>query len=368
MVKGRALKSAIDAAVSNLNRGADVAQEVMDSAGKNLRKSTIIKNAVNNVASNRTAGQTKVLNNAGEQAVKNVINETKDTAKNVTLSRTAERAVANAKSKMDLNSYVVNKSQQRQDISDIVNRIKNNKSVEDISGVHAQQRSTAMDTIVNNVKDSNINRTVGSNNTLNRRNAINQAIDNVNNNRAAKNVIDSSNNTTNQMPINRQVFNTEPQASPAIRNNITGDMGGTKAKTNQSGPRVEEPKFQGNTAQEGAVEPQFDFGGAQPDKVDPLDNQTRPTLGEGVDWKSMGGKAKEFFTGGFTDTYNAYKANGGDFTAAVKSAYQNEDGSLRMGRIAGSYMAAAAGVRVLSGGGVTKDRNGNNNLIGVPFI
>lgn len=184
---------------------------------------------------------------------------------------------------------------------------------------------------------------------------------------------------SNQGPINTNTMNN----SLDVR--INGQqIDNTNLNTNgpnvnqQSGPNVnqqsgpmpepEQPKFQGNTTQGNTLEPQFDLGNSTPETVDPLDNQTRPKLGEGVDWSGIGGKAKEFFTGGFTDTYANYKANGGNFTEAVKSAYQNDDGSLRMGRIAGSYMAAAAGVRILSGGGVTKDRNGNNNLIGVPFI
>ena len=356
-----------------VKNNARTAKNVMESTGNANTKATIIKNAVNSVKSNMSNGQTKVINRVGQETVENVRRATRNAASdqiNVRTASSAQRKIAidnivnNAKGK-NINQ-TSSRSQQRSSINEAINKIKEQHPVDAING-NAKNKSVGINTVINNVKDSNINRTVDGR-TSGRRNIINQAIDNVNNNRTAKNVMESNNSVANQMPINRQTFNTEPQASPAIRNNIIGDMEGTRTNTSQSGPKVEQPKFQGNTAQEGAVEPQFDFEGAQPDKVDPLDNQTRPTLGEGVDWKSMGGKAKEFFTGGFTDTYNAYKANGGDFTAAVKSAYQNEDGSLRMGRIAGSYMAAAAGARVLSGGGITKDRNGNNNLIGVPFI
>lgn len=37
-------------------------------------------------------------------------------------------------------------------------------------------------------------------------------------------------------------------------------------------------------------------------------------------------------------------------------------------KIAGSYLGVAAAGRIVSGGGIYKDRNGNSNLIGVPFV
>jgi hypothetical protein len=37
-------------------------------------------------------------------------------------------------------------------------------------------------------------------------------------------------------------------------------------------------------------------------------------------------------------------------------------------RAAGTFMTASAGARIASGGGLYKDRYGNPNLIGVPFI
>ena len=39
-----------------------------------------------------------------------------------------------------------------------------------------------------------------------------------------------------------------------------------------------------------------------------------------------------------------------------------------IGKIAGSYIGVAAAGRVLSGGGVYRDANGQANLVGVPFI
>ena len=54
---------------------------------------------------------------------------------------------------------------------------------------------------------------------------------------------------------------------------------------------------------------------------------------------------------------------------AMKKTFTHADtGQLNYGKIAGSYIGASAAMRVVSGGGITKDKNGNSNLIGVPFI
>jgi hypothetical protein len=80
--------------------------------------------------------------------------------------------------------------------------------------------------------------------------------------------------------------------------------------------------------------------------------------------------AFDFLTKGFKDTYsNMSKGDG--VTDAVKKAYsKNGDGTggLALGAIAGSYMTASAGYRLVSGGGVYRDKNGNTNLTGVPFV
>ena len=37
-------------------------------------------------------------------------------------------------------------------------------------------------------------------------------------------------------------------------------------------------------------------------------------------------------------------------------------------KIAGSFLGAAVAGRVLTGGGVYKDGNGNTNIVGLPFV
>ena len=80
-------------------------------------------------------------------------------------------------------------------------------------------------------------------------------------------------------------------------------------------------------------------------------------------WKDY---ANDYF-GGIGDTYKGVR-DGGNFWDALESAHKNDDGSLRWGRVAGTYAAASVGARVISGGGLYKDRYGNSNIPGVPFI
>ena len=55
------------------------------------------------------------------------------------------------------------------------------------------------------------------------------------------------------------------------------------------------------------------------------------------------------------------------FKKAVADTFM-KDGNLNYGKIAGSYIGVSAAARVATGGGLYKDRNGNTNIAGVPFI
>lgn len=55
------------------------------------------------------------------------------------------------------------------------------------------------------------------------------------------------------------------------------------------------------------------------------------------------------------------------FKKAVADTFK-PDGKLNIGKIAGSYIGVSAAARVASGGGLYKDKNGNTNIAGVPFI
>ena len=73
-------------------------------------------------------------------------------------------------------------------------------------------------------------------------------------------------------------------------------------------------------------------------------------------------------TGAFEVAYRVMGPQKQGFNKALKETFTHKDGTLNYGKIAGSYIGASAAMRVVSGGGVTKDKNGNSNLIGVPFI
>ena len=96
-------------------------------------------------------------------------------------------------------------------------------------------------------------------------------------------------------------------------------------------------------------------------------NQERRTRRHSERLGDLGNQAKDFFLGGAIDSYNNYQSGMGIIDSVVK-AHQNADGSTNMMRAAGTFMTASAAARVTSGGGLYKDRYGNPNLIGVPFI
>lgn len=74
------------------------------------------------------------------------------------------------------------------------------------------------------------------------------------------------------------------------------------------------------------------------------------------------------FLGGTTrDTIKNYKDGEENVLKAFNQAHKTND-KYDMKKIAGSYVAATSAGRIVSGGGITRDRNGNSNLIGIPFI
>lgn len=87
--------------------------------------------------------------------------------------------------------------------------------------------------------------------------------------------------------------------------------------------------------------------------------QKRPTFGE---------KTGDFLGGGIRDTYKNMTTKDMSFGKALKDAHRNPDGKINMKRVAGTYVAASSVGRIASGGGIMKDKNGNTNVIGIPFI
>ena len=69
--------------------------------------------------------------------------------------------------------------------------------------------------------------------------------------------------------------------------------------------------------------------------------------------------------------HNLSKEGGMGLKEAVDAAYHVGEGEARklnFKAIAGTYVGASLAGRVLTGGGIYRDRNGNPNVPGVPFI
>lgn len=88
---------------------------------------------------------------------------------------------------------------------------------------------------------------------------------------------------------------------------------------------------------------------------------------EGVLQSNSAIKAVDNFTGLGTFTAGLLDKKG--FEGAAKAAgYLSEEGTANIAKIAGGYLGVSASARILTGGGLYRDKNGNANLIGVPFV
>lgn len=97
-----------------------------------------------------------------------------------------------------------------------------------------------------------------------------------------------------------------------------------------------------------------------------INNKVNPTLGN---------KMGDAMIGGYRDMYRSAQsslAGGAGYKDAMRqgfnAGFRNADGTLNTARVAGGVATAGVVARVATGGGLYKDRYGNNNLIGVPFI
>lgn len=76
---------------------------------------------------------------------------------------------------------------------------------------------------------------------------------------------------------------------------------------------------------------------------------------------------KGSYLGGIGASYKNMR-NDINLIDAINLGHRTADGSLNMGAIAGSYVGVSTGFRALSGGGAYRDRNGNANIAGIPFV
>lgn len=347
MARGRVVKSAIDAALSTVKSASKAADDVIESAGRGATRAQVIKNAVNTVQSNMSGAQARNLANAGESAVNAARREGIEAATQQVKARTAQRAMNNATSRT---GSAVQKSRE------IIDQKRVNQV---ITGHNARSRQTAIDTIVNNVKDQNINRVPKGHEAA--REAVNKSTETVR--KAKQQKADWLNNNDNQMPIvNRTAYDTSSKASPIIKN------GPDKPKStvfNQEPPKQDFKEVpRPETPPEAKSNP---FDNKQEPKIDvDVNDINRPGEDIGFDYKNFGNKAFNFFTGGIQDTYQNVR-NGQGIFEAIGNAHM-KDGKVDLAKAAGTFMTVSAAGRIASGGGLYKDRYGNPNLIGVPFI
>ena len=73
-------------------------------------------------------------------------------------------------------------------------------------------------------------------------------------------------------------------------------------------------------------------------------------------------------TNGIGEALTRTFANNGDQLYKNGKRLTDVKADWNYGKIAGSYIGVSAAARVATGGGVYKDRNGNTNIAGVPFI
>lgn len=338
-----------------------VAKEVIENGGGSAnQRAKMIKNCVNNVQSNLGKGQARAVSEIREDSGK-ALKEGIQTALNQTKANTAQNALN--RTARQGNSAV----QKSREI------IENKRVNQVIDGHNAKQRDVEMQTIVNNVKDRNINRVPKDHETAKR--AVEQANENVRNARiihepevnpmyTPKNVTYSyqnnanTNNTTSRRRqgsgnrtqqgeyhnrVNQEVepefgFDTSSQTAPEIE---TG---------NNSGPK--------NTTSQPESETSQSAPGSNSNKAKERMNRAFEKVPESV---------RDTFIGGISDSYKGIQDGQGIFEA-IGNAHKNNDGSINWRRATGTFVTASAAARVATGGGLYKDRYGNPNLIGVPFI
>lgn len=343
------------------------AKEVIENGGGSAnQRAKMIKNCVNNVQSNLGKGQARAVSEMGGDSGK-ALKEGIQTALNQTRANTAQNALNRTTRQ---GNSAVQKSKEF---------INNKRTNQIIDGHNAKQRDVEMQTIVNNVKDRNINRVPKDHETA--KNAVNKANETVRN----------AHNTQNQNTANT-IFNAEYgnnwrenafHGKPVVGYNRDTYQMHTQTGSQASPFLVNNRKLQ-NEVEYYNNRRTLDNTGYGPTKANAESMNTigGNTGGNTQSDKNTFDKAKErmnrafekvpesvkdTFIGGITDSYNNYQSGMG-IMESISKAHQNADGSLNARRIGGTFMAASAAARIASGGGVYKDRYGNPNLIGVPFI
>jgi hypothetical protein len=373
-----------------LGRLSNVADDVLESGTKSITKGAVARNVTNSLSSNMTNANKRIIQNAGADMVDAVKNEGRRTANNVINSRTAQNALDNFNSSSTL------------DVADSMIHPEVAATYTKGGGSRGRGGNRGYNNRTNYGKNKgggtiNFNNKNQQSKYFNGNNKGNQsAYFHTAESTVDMEVPDEAPKAFNMGTANNTVPEANPEQQVIKRRQGAGSrsqqraMNNTQTASNTNG--AVEPDFDiGNNYSTPEVEPQFAFntgqantstgGGGNTSSANTANTSTRgntqqrqtrsKSTRQPIDVKAkLGEKAGQYvddFFGGITDTYNNV-ADGGDFLDSFKKAHQNTDGSINMKRAAGTFVAASAAARVASGGGVYKDRYGNPNLIGVPFI
>ena len=356
------LGNKIDDVIKGLGKAVQQSDEVIVAAAKNKGDdlASAIKNGVNKVKSNKGMSNNFVSEQAQESVRRNVQNISSAQAnlkptRNVVIGFDMDKATRVSK---EVASTKIPKRNNTAEIREIADRMAHQKTTTStVTSHNAKERQVAMDTILNNVMDSRGARDIPEGRSRQLKSKIDQAFDNVMESRGAKDIPEGKSRQL-KSKIDQAVDNIQnPPGAHEIPNNdgpfqnnfdFSDDAG---PKANSSGGGGGNKNTNKNTNTNSGPEGGPNNGGGN---EGPNDRRS---------WKDY---ANDYF-GGIGDTYKSVK-DGGNFWDALESAHTNDDGSLRWGRVAGTYAAAAVGSRIISGGGLYKDRYGNSNIPGVPFI
>lgn len=370
--------------VKSLKKGARQADEIMQGGfGKAGTRAEFIKNSTVSLKSNMTASQ--AMKGGGNQALKEAL----DTSTKVVKANTAERA-------LNRTAYSGNSA-----VKASREIIENKRTSRVIDGHNAKQRSVEMQTILNNVKDQHATINVDGSRAAERARGFDNAVNNI---KRTKEWQRQTSYNPDTVSVGLNNYNSGAQASQIIKNTPQATSAPDPNKAQQIYHRVTnnpntEPNINAN------VEPNFGFDttvnqnpkiNAQPDvepnfgfntnsggsgantqsnsgprtetpKTNPQQQAEQQARGSFTDSRAFG-YAKDTLLGGSIDSYNNMRNTDMGIFESINAAHRNDDGSLNIRRAAGSFVAASAAARVASGGGAYKDRYGNPNLIGVPFI
>ena len=324
---------------------------------------------------------------AVDDVIKAARNMARTTGKVLDNSKTATKA---------LNNIIENHGTALNNAKKIVNSKTATKALNEIVSDHGTALNNAKKIVNSNTTTKSINNIVQEHGT-----ALNNAKKIVNSNTSVPSRYDAKGNyqqalekakeIANGKTTTKAINNNTPKTSTFINNEASPFINNTPVDrptpNTGYGPRVgvepEKPKYgprvdssgSGNKPPNG---PKTTVDAPEPPPEPNLNNKdlgpSQETINKTKEAFEQSQKNQFNFSdfgnkyfGGIADTYKGTKAGDG-FWNSLQSAHKNTDGSLRWDRIAGTYAAAAIGSRVLSGGGLYKDKYGNTNLPGIPFI